>query len=197
MLRRGLDQTRERIAAHDAVAAHAVERLGYRMSGAERQTRDYSTAGEDVGISSEHHRGHRATRRQAGDEDAGRIGSVAELHRVHHFADRQRFATSPSRVLRLVPVEAEVRVVGPLLFREQDGEAVFIGGSGPARAMVVATRALSTAVKHDHQRSAFGQVLWDMRPGSEFDRDWSQTPGRARGGCRWTRSSRTGAVEAR
>ena len=141
---------------------HALERLLHVAGRAVGQARDDGAAGEHLRIAGQHRRGHRAARRQPGDEHAAAVDAVIAHHPIHHGADRGGFAAVAPGVAGLEPVEAAVRIVRPLLLGKQQRKAITLGQRRPSGAVVVARRGLAAAMQHHDQRAGLGQRRRDV-----------------------------------
>jgi YD repeat-containing protein len=143
--------------------AHAVERLTDVGRAAVSDAGQDGACREDLRIGGQHHRGHRSAGAEAGHEDAAGIDVVEPRHAVDHRADRGGLAASAPGILDREPVEAQHRVVGPLLLGKEEDEAVPVGERGPAGAVIVDCGILGAAVEHDHDRGraleTFGHIV--------------------------------------
>jgi hypothetical protein len=72
-------------------------------------------------------------------------------HLFDHLTDRQCFSSSPLSIAGLKPVEAAVRIVGPLLFRHEERESVAVGERRPTRPKIVTGGRLRAPVQNDNQ----------------------------------------------
>ena len=129
------------------------------VAAAVRQAGDDRAAGEHLRIRRQHRRRHRAAGGQTGDEDAlddrcRAPRSVARSSAGSRAPRRGRAAVSAGRN----QLKQVLRIVGALLLREQQREAVPVGKRRPARAKVVAGGRLRAAVQHDDERPALWQA---------------------------------------
>ena len=142
---------------------HFLQRLPHIERDAVRQARDHRAAGEDVRISREHRRRHRAARRQTGDEDPRTVDVMAARHVLDHLPDRADLAAVAADVVRREPVEAGVGIVGAGLLRQQQREAVTLRQRAPAGADLIAGGILGAAVQDHDQGQLLGDPLRDER----------------------------------
>jgi len=89
-------------------------------------------------------------------------------HVLDHLADREGFAAVAADVLRLKPVEAGSQVVGALLLREDESEAIAFGEGRPARALVVSRGCLRAAVQDEDERARGREPVRDEREHSQI-----------------------------
>ena len=68
---------------------------------------------------------------------------------IHHLPDRVGFALTALDISGLEPVEAALRIVGLLLFRIEQDEAIAIGERRPARAVIVSGGRLRASMQDD------------------------------------------------
>ncbi len=92
---------------------------------------------------------------------------MREDHCLDHLADGERLTAMAGGVLGLKPVEAEIAVVGPLLFGEQKGKSFLIGHVRPARTVIIAGRTLGTAVEDNNQGRRVRQKVGKVDFGRE------------------------------
>jgi hypothetical protein len=65
-------------------------------------------------------------------------------------------------IVSLEPVEGTNSVVGAALLREQKGETVLIGESGPPTSIVIVLCSLHTAVQHNNERAELSETGWNV-----------------------------------
>ena len=91
-------------------------------------------------------------------------------HPRDHVPDRKGFAAVARGVFRIEPIEAGGGVVGRLLLRHQQGEAVALGERRPAGAEIVTSGGLPAAMQHDDQRRP-------MRHAAGYEREHPERAG--------------------
>lgn len=114
------------------MASHTVKGFRNGRRAAIGEPRDDCATGEDFRIGSKHGCGHGATGREAGDEDSFPVKPMRLDHRLDRLSYRKRLAGIPLHIGRLEPVEAEIWIVGSLLFGIEQCEAGIIGKLRPA-----------------------------------------------------------------
>lgn len=139
-----------------SVPPHPVECLGDCLGGAIGKARDDAAASEHFWVGCEHGRRHGAPSGEARYEDALAVDAVSSDHGLDHLANGENFAGSSPRVIRLKPVETQVGVIRPLLFRIEHRESPLLGQLRPSRASVINRGILGTAMQHHDQRRASG-----------------------------------------
>jgi hypothetical protein len=105
-----------------------------------------------VGICRHHDDGHRAARRQAGNENLARVDMPGLDHFARDACDDRRLTLVALLVERLEPVPAFRTVGGFRLLRIHDQALPFLGNRIHARAGGEVIRALRTAMQHYQQR---------------------------------------------
>ena len=124
-------------------------------SRAVRQAGNDRSSGKYFRITGQHDGCHRASRRQPRDEHAAPVDPVIDDGFFDHLPDRVRFAPVAPAVFGLKPVEAAVGIVGALLLRQQQREAVTLGKRRPPCAEIIPGCGLGTAVQHDNEGRIF------------------------------------------
>ena len=133
---------------------HRVEGFLHIVRAAIGKAGDDRAGGKGLGVGREHGDGHRAARRQAGDEDPGGVEALGFDQMRGHGVDGGRLAGAAPGVLGQEPVEAEVLVVLALLLRQEHAESVPVGEGEPARGLGKGGGVLGAAMQHHDQPGA-------------------------------------------
>lgn len=95
---------------------HGSEGFRQCLGRAVGQAGDHRASGEKLRPGGQHDGGHGTARREAGDENAPHVQVMIRDRALDHGGDGGGLAAVAGRVAWLVPIEAEVEIVGPRLF---------------------------------------------------------------------------------
>src|SRR5262249_21940292 len=111
-----------------------------------RQSANDGAAGKHLRVCCEHNRSHSAAGREARHEYFAAVSSKFRNGVIDYLPDRKCLAVAARDVARQKPRETILRIVGGLLLRIDDHEAVAVGKRRPAGAMVILVCGLGTAM---------------------------------------------------